>query len=424
MNILFLEAEESYYMHMDTKIPKRWAYLVEIATYVRNHGHDVKVMDCLDPKISHAEVITEVTNNHYDMICFLMRIETYTSLRKLTKILKTISPDTKFISYGDAPAMFVNTIKETLPALDAVIESGDWEVAITNYAKYISGEAFQDTDVPGITIKENGEWINAKRCNGEHFNGWEFPDLDNPIANYDLYFSITKGQLTFSVSRGCPYNCKFCLAVKTFNKDDRRKPPKEIVDYMIKNRDKVKSYKLFSPTFTYDEGWVTELCNEMITRKANVTWVCTSRPDRLKNEELLKLMVKAGCIRIAVGIETLDETSNRELNKFANIEEYKNTLRNLFDVANRIGLQIKLLLMLGIKGQTKENVNETLAFLKECGVETLRMAAYSPRQDLTEADNKSVLNVDTIEQYDKMTFINFLPDGMSERDFLNYIYKM
>ena len=34
MKILFVEAEETFYMPVKTKIPKRWSYLIEIANYV------------------------------------------------------------------------------------------------------------------------------------------------------------------------------------------------------------------------------------------------------------------------------------------------------------------------------------------------------------------------------------------------------
>ena len=74
MKILFVEAEETFYMPVKTKIPKRWSYLIEIANYVYKKGNEVKIMDCIDPKISHAEILEEVATQSYDLICFLMRI--------------------------------------------------------------------------------------------------------------------------------------------------------------------------------------------------------------------------------------------------------------------------------------------------------------------------------------------------------------
>ena len=422
MKILFVESEETFYMPIKTKIPKRWAYLGEIASYVKKKGHEVKIMDCLNPKISHAEILEEVSRNKWDIVCFLMRIESVYSMIKLVPLIKKISPTTKLLTYGDAPCMFINYIKDNLGQLDAIVESGDWEVAICNYAKYLQGSDFTNIDVPGITIKENGIWKNAKRCNGEDFTDWEFPDLESDLIDKELYFSLRDNEVTMSVSRGCPYNCKFCLAVKTFDKADRRKDPKLIVDYMRKNKDKVKRFKLFSPTFTYDLAWVERLCNLILEEKLEVKWVVTSRPDCLRNEKIIQLMAKAGCKKIAVGIETLDEASNKELKKFANIEDYKNVVRNMFKYANDNDIEIKPLLMMGIKGQTTQNLKDTLTFLKDSGAKDIRLAAYSPRQDLTEKDNKKILTMEDIEKMDKMTYINYMPERLDENKFLNMIY--
>lgn len=422
MKILFVETEETFYMPVKTKIPKRWAYLVEIANYVYQNGHEVKVMDCLDPKISHGEILEDVTKNNYDLICFLMRIETVNSMLKIVPLIKKIAPKTKLLTYGDAPCMFINFIKNNFKDLDAIVEGGDWEVSICNYIKYIKNEEFIDGDIPGVTINENGKWKGAKRCSGESFIDWALPDLDNKICNSDLYLNLKDNEVTVSVSRGCPYNCKFCLAVKTFDKADRRKKPSEIADFIEKYKDKVSTFKLFSPTFTYDEKWVTELCNLIIERKINVNWVVTSRPDKLQNKELLKLMSKAGCKRVAVGIETLDEKANKELNKFANIENYKNSVYKMFEIANNQSIEIKPLLMMGIQGQTKENIKETLGFLKECGAKDIRIAAYSPRQLLTEKDNNGTITLEEINKMDKMTYINYMPEELEGSTYLKLIY--
>lgn len=422
MKVLFVEAEETFYMPVNTKIPKRWAYLAEIATYVSKNGNEVKIMDCLSPKISHAEILEEITKNKYDLICFLIRIETVNSLLKLVPLVSKISKQTKLLAYGDATCMFPNFIKKNLRDLDAIIESGDWEVAICNYIKYLKNEDFLDNSIPGITLKIDNKWINATRCNGENFTEWNFPDLDSNLIDIDLYKQLRHNEVTISASRGCPYNCKFCLAVKTFDKDDRRKDINELVEYMVQNKNKVETYKLFSPTFTYDEKWVENFCDKLIETGENINWVTTSRTDKLQNEKMICKMSKSGCKKIAVGIETLDIEANRELKKFKDLNHYKKSVENMFNIANKYNVEIKPLLMMGIKGQTRSNLKESLSFLKKVGAKEIRIAAYSPRQILTQKDNDGTLTIDDINSMDKMTYINYMPDGMDESLFLELIY--
>jgi len=213
------------------------------------------------------------------------------------------------------------------------------------------------------------------------------------------------------------------ITVNSFDKADRRKDPNEIVDFMEKYKDKVSTFKLFSPTFTYDEKWVEDLCNIIIQRNLKVQWVVTSRPDKLQNKDLLKLMSKAGCKRVAVGIETLDEKANKELKKFNNIENYKNSVKKMFNYANEQNITIKPLLMMGINGQNKTNIKETLNFLGNCGAKDIRIAAYSPRQLLSEEDRNGTITLEKINKMDKMTYVNYMPEELDNSSFLNLIYN-
>lgn len=138
---------------------------------------------------------------------------------------------------------------------------------------------------------------------------------------------------------------------------------------------------------------------------------------------MIEKMAEAGCKKIAVGVETLDKRANRELKKFNDLEDYKNKVRNMFKICNKYNIEIKPLLMMGIKGQSKENVLTSLKFLASIGARNVRIAAYSPRQILTEMDSKGTLTLKHINAMDKMTYIDYMPESMDEFTFLNLIYN-
>lgn len=46
-----------------------------------------------------------------------------------------------------------------------------------------------------------------------------------------------------------------------------------------------------------------------------IKWSCTTRPDLLKNEELIKMMSKSGCYKIAIGIESVENEDLKSINK-------------------------------------------------------------------------------------------------------------
>ncbi len=421
MKVLFIEAEECFYMDTRTKMLKRWVYLGEVATYIKKKVDYIKVMDCIESNISHCEILKEIEKNNYDLICCLTRIETLNSLIKLIPIIKEISPISKILLYGDIPCMYENFIKDNIIGVDCIVKSGDWDLIISNYIDYIEGK---NNNLFGIIVNENKIWkdYSKNKCN-EEFVSWEFTNPQDNLINTKLYKKLRNNQIVISISRGCPYNCKFCSAVATFRIKERRKKPIEIVEYMKKNKKNASLFKLFSPTFTYDEKWVFEFCELLIESELNVKWEVSSRPDCLQNEKLLEMMSKAGCSQISVGIETIDEISFEKLGKFNKKENYVDNLKTMFKLARKYNIKIYALLMLGIEGQTKENIGKTIKFLRENKCYRAKFSAYSPRQCLFEKDCLHKLSLQEINAMDKRTYINYLPDGMSKKEFYDLIYN-
>ena len=108
--LVFLESTSTMFMH--TKVPKRWAYFAEIASFLKSKGFDVKTMDCLNPAISHGEVFSEVASHDYDVIVLIARRETVRSIYGSAHVLKDISPRTKIVVYGDMVNYVPNFFKK------------------------------------------------------------------------------------------------------------------------------------------------------------------------------------------------------------------------------------------------------------------------------------------------------------------------
>lgn len=416
MKILFLLPEENYTMHMHTKIPKRWAYLAEIATYVRNYGHDVDVIDCLNPKNSHGEVYTKIAKNNYDVIIEVARIESVRSILKISSTIKEISPQSKILIYGDIANYAQNIFK--IDGVDAIVENGDWECAITDYIDFLEGKK-QEDEIGGLIYRCDGEWKASKPGRAVENHAWATPDLN--LVDHDLYLSITGGELTVSVSRGCPFNCHFCPAVITFKEKDRRKNPREIIDFIKAHRDRIKDFKLFSPTFTLDVDWVKEFCKMIIDEKLDIKWSSTTRPNCLKDEEMIKLMAESGCYKMAIGVETLDKESIKLLGKFDEDDLYEE-IKKAFALLKKYGIKAKSLMMLGLEGQNAENIYSTFSDLEDWGAD-IRAASYSPRGLIKEKDKDNTLTLDFMESLDKMVYQDKEIRGLTRTQYLNLIYN-
>lgn len=419
--VLVAVLESSFTMFVKTKLAKRWAYFVEIASYIKSKGYLVDAKDCLDPKISHGEILSLIAKKKYKLVILLARPETARSIIKLSPFIKQISPKSKILVYGDTANYFPNFFKKKF--IDAVINDGDWECGIDDYLDYLEGRK-EINQLNGVSCNLDGIWSNFKKGKILESKHWVLPDIESKdFISKELYYSINDAQLSITVSRGCPFNCTFCPAVITFGEVDRRIPVEKIINFIKNNIGEFKSLKFFSPTFTYDKVWVKNFCEQIIKERCIVPWTCTSRPDCLNDLELIKMMGKAGCYKIAIGVETLDKESSLGLKKFNNLDGYIDLVREVFLNLTDNGITPKPLLMLGIPGQNRENIRSSFDLLKSFGAKELRAASYSPRQVLRLKDNKNVLEIDDIELMDKMTFQYTELPGISREEFLQLVYN-
>ena len=418
--LVFLESTSTMFMH--TKVPKRWAYFAEIASFLKSKGFDVKTMDCLNPAISHGEVFSEVASHDYDVIVLIARRETVRSIYGSAHVLKDISPRTKIVVYGDMVNYVPNFFKK-IRGVDAVLQSGDWESGLFDYIRYAKGEIAID-ELAGVSVLHGSVWSDPPSGKMAPQEWWTFSDLESPgFIEKDLYLSLTDGEVTISTSKGCPFRCGICPAIITFGGNDRRIEVARVIEFMGRNRTRVRSFKLFSPCFTHDVIWVKDFCATLLRKDLRVQWTCTSRPDCLQDEEMIVLMGRSGCTKIALGVEALDPQSTKALRKFMDVKDYIGMVEQVFRSLQSNNIEAKPLLMLGIEGQTRENLIASFELLEKFGAKSLRCAAYSPRQRLREMDRSGTLSVSDIEKLDKMTYQNMEIPGIDRETFLKLVFS-
>src|SRR3989344_8064131 len=124
--ILVVWPPEHYVMPIHSKIPKRWAYLVEIISYLVKKFPEIEfeIMDCLNPKYSYAEILTKIAEQNFLTVMIVSRIEGVESIIKIIDLTKKIRPDQNILVYGDVCEYAPNFFKKM--NINALVKSGDW----------------------------------------------------------------------------------------------------------------------------------------------------------------------------------------------------------------------------------------------------------------------------------------------------------
>ncbi|MBN2120776.1 MAG: B12-binding domain-containing radical SAM protein [Candidatus Omnitrophica bacterium] len=158
-------------------------------------------------------------------------------------------------------------------------------------------------------------------------------------------------------SRGCPYSCSYCPDAVLYQGGIRFRPVEDVVDD-IESQDKDLIF-FVDNNITYNRTKLEKLLRAV--RGLGIKWISQADINVAKDEKILKLMAKSGCIGLVIGFETLSEASLRQMQKFPNIPllyRYDELVRRIHDY----GISVWAAFLLGYDYDTKDTIEATLEF--------------------------------------------------------------
>lgn len=320
--------------------------LISIATHVRDNlpGTEVMVFDKRPEELKKA-----ISRFSPDIIGIYSTVVHLKIIKQYIRIIRRHSPNSRIVLGGPTTISSLENLKELKP--DAII-IGEGETRFLRYAEsfsYIRNDQdndhtrFHDRDYVPKSMKNISNIVYRISRNGKEAfitnnDDGKFEDLsrislpDLSLIDFEkyvkrfYYFDYIKDVrgIQMIVSRGCSFNCSFCQPTlkRIFGNRIRRYSTGKIIDYIIglKKRYHINSVFFHDDTFTTDKEWTRGFCQELIKRKVGIRWGCNSRVDTI-DDRTIRLMKRAGCVEIRLGIESFNERSLRFLNK--NIDNRK-----------------------------------------------------------------------------------------------------
>ncbi len=241
---------------------------------------------------------------------------------------------------------------------------GDGEESWAKFLNVYSNNQSLAT-VPGLMYRSDG-----KVCKTEKISGSQ--DLDvYPRPAYELLdmkkyvFGTLRGRLNFATIqtiRGCPWKCIFCASDQLDTTRISKRSVKSVVDEMefLGDSHSIRHFMFVDDVFTLHRERTIEFCNEILSRGLKVTFEGSTRANLL-DDELVALMVKAGLIRLLFGLETVDKDMRETMNKKVPLEAYSEANA----ILNKYKVEALNSVMIGLPGESRENVRKTLDFLKK-----------------------------------------------------------
>lgn len=197
------------------------------------------------------------------------------------------------------------------------------------------------------------------------------PIIERDIFNYGKYLEWNHGTATFLSTRGCPYQCTYCInsylrrlytgkgCYIRFRSIDNLF--KEIKQVLQKYGNQVKNIEFYDDTFTLDEKRIEEFCKRY-PKEIGIPFNINARVNSVKENMLIELK-KAGCVRVSIGIESGDEyVRNKVLKRNMTSQQMIDT----FSACRRAGLKTYAFNMVGIPFETPGSIKKTIDLNRKC----------------------------------------------------------
>lgn len=160
--------------------------------------------------------------------------------------------------------------------------------------------------VRGITFRRDGKTVNNQEQTPYDLSNLPVPAYDQiDLNDYKYPLMDWERFVLFETSRGCRYECDFCGKDIMYGRGFRQKTIDQVKnEIMIAiTQYGAKTGYFYDLDFLSDKSMVKQICNYIIEEQFDFMWSCQTRVNEADND-ILRLMAKAGCRLIYYGIES------------------------------------------------------------------------------------------------------------------------
>lgn len=327
-----------------------------LGTYLQEQGFDVKCVDGLT-EFGYRKTIEKNMDN-VDAIGLSMMTAQIPEGLPISAMAK--ERDVPVIWGGVHPTFFPEQV-----AKHNLVDFGILDEGEQTMTELLHGLKDTKTDFDKI----NGITFNDKNGTFHKTEKRPFLPIDKlPRINWWLLkdAALKADCVPSHTSRGCPHRCAFCIDVVTQN-TGRARPIEMALDDIEHDLSffKVKHIKFREENFFMNKKRVVGIIDGMIERKLDITWEANIRVNYFHpnyvNDEVLTKMRKSGSHKNCFGAES---GSDRVL-KIIDKDQKREHILNAAKACNKHGMQGQFSFMVGLPGETKEDMYQTLSCIDQ-----------------------------------------------------------
>ncbi|MBF0368615.1 MAG: radical SAM protein [Magnetococcales bacterium] len=347
-------------------------WLCSAAALAEAKGHEIDVIDAPADDHDLDYVLQRIDKLGPGLIVVDTSTPSIYNDADICKTLKEKVPGVLILMVGTHVSALPEESLVLSDAIDA-IAVGEYDETVLDVARVAAGE-MSLSEVAGLCCRVDGKpQRTAKRGPIEDLDTLPFVSgIYKKFLRIENYFNPNSlhPMVTITTSRGCPHHCFFCVYPQTMMGHKMRvRSVKDVVDEIesiIQNFPGVKSIFFEDDTFTIHRERCADISREIIRRGIRISWTANARADL--DYETMKVMQESGCRCVCVGFETGNQHLLDRINKAMSLEKYQPFVES----ARKAGILVHGCFMVGLPGETRETMANTLDLAKRLTPETVQ----------------------------------------------------
>lgn len=292
--------------------------------YLKSFSEDIIDTNIVEYTINQNNdyIAGDLYNKNPDLIAFSCYIWNIENILEICERLKIVNSNIKILLGGPEVSYDGEDILKQNNFID-YIAYGEGEETFKELL--ISLLNNDDLDkINGLIYRNNNEIIKT--------------DIRKPINNLDLIKSPYVGDLKeyenkiiyYESSRGCPFNCKFCLSstfkgIRFFSIERVKSDLKKLINA------KVKQVKFVDRTFNADKKYAMEIMQFIIDQNVTDTNFHFEVTAHLLDDEMLEFLSKApiGLFQFEIGVQSTNNKVLKEINRITDFDRLSRVVRKI-----------------------------------------------------------------------------------------------
>ena len=308
----------------------------------------------------------------YDLCVIHTSTPSFPSDARVAEALKAENPTLTIGMVGAAVAVAPEASLKAAPALGFVARS-EFDFTIQEVAQ---GRSF--ARIPGLTYRVNGHVKHtADRPVLEDMDALPFVTpvykRDLTVENYAIGY-LRHPYVSLYTGRGCRSRCTFCLWPQTVGGHRyRTRSPEHVAEEMAlaaRLFPQVKEFFFDDDTFTDDLARAEAIAGRL--GRLGVTWSVNAKAN--VPYATLKVLRHNGLRLLLVGYESGNQRILNHVRKGVRLDVARRFTRD----AKALGITIHGTFILGLPGETRETIEETIRFAREIDPHTIQVSLAAP----------------------------------------------